>query len=224
MPRPANTQLLRGDTVPYFPEFAGEETDAAVIAASISEPDLFAQIFERHHRTVFGNIARRLGIDRAEDLTSEVFIRAFDSRVRYDPSYPSAQPWLLGIARNVELNELRRTYSLRNHLVDAPDAESAIPDFADQTVETQHLRSILNDESLVAAIAGLSHDIRETLLMFAIDEMSYVEIGTALDVPLGTVRSRIGRARQRIREQTRDLVQMDGESTVVDANESTTHD
>lgn len=218
------THAMTGDIVPRFREIPRDETDAEVIAASFSDPELFARIFERHHRTVYGNIARWIGIDRAEDLTSEVFIRAFDARTRYDPTYPSAKSWLLGIARNVQLNELRRTYAIRNHVIDAPDAEGAIEDFAGEIVETQHLRSILSDESLVSAIDGLNPDIRETFLMFAIDDMSYVDIATALDVPLGTVRSRLGRARKTIREQTVDLMQIDGVSTVIDAKENTDRD
>jgi RNA polymerase sigma-70 factor (ECF subfamily) len=168
---------------------------------------------------VYGNIARKVGIDRAEDLTSEVFIRAFDSRARYNLNYPSAKPWLLGIARHVQLNELRGTYRLRNHVVDNPDAEAAVPDFAEDVIEAQHLTSILRDESLVNAVNSLHPDIRETLLMFAIDEMSYVEVATALDVPLGTVRSRLGRARRAVREQTRDLMAIGDVPTRVDVKD-----
>jgi RNA polymerase sigma-70 factor (ECF subfamily) len=86
-------------------------------------------------------------------------------------------------------------------------------------IEAQHLTSILRDESLVNAVNSLHPDIRETLLMFAIDEMSYVEVATALDVPLGTVRSRLGRARRAVREQTRDLMAIGDVPTRVDVKD-----
>lgn len=108
--------------------------------------------------------------------------------------------------------------------MDNPDAEAAVPDFAEGVIEAQHLTSLLRDESLLNAVNSLHPDIRETLLMFAIDEMSYVEIANALDVPLGTVRSRLGRARRAVREQTRDLVAIEDEPTRVDVQENSDND
>ncbi|WP_087010974.1 RNA polymerase sigma factor [Leucobacter sp. 7(1)] len=61
-------------------------------------PPLFAELYRRHSGAVFRYAASRLGREPADDLTSDVFLVAFDRRDRYDTSVPSALPWLLGIA------------------------------------------------------------------------------------------------------------------------------
>jgi RNA polymerase sigma-70 factor (ECF subfamily) len=77
------------------------ETDAALIIASISDPKAFERLFARHVEAIFGYFARRLGEDPAEDLTADVFLKAFDKRSHYDCGYPDARPWLYGIAANL---------------------------------------------------------------------------------------------------------------------------
>ncbi len=174
-------------------------SDAEVIERSLGEPERFAELFDRHHRAIFGYLARRIGAVDAEDLTSEVFMRAFDGRGRFDVTYESARPWLFGIARNVYMNEQRRRRAPPAVPID--DDHVVAPDHADSVAWATDSESQLRDPTLVAAIESLHPDIRETLLMFAVDEMTYSEIAATLDVPLGTVRSRLGRARAAVREQ-----------------------
>jgi RNA polymerase sigma-70 factor (ECF subfamily) len=76
-------------------------TDAAIIERSLREPERFAQVFDRYYAEVHGFVARRLGRSLADDVASETFAIAFDRRRRYDLAYPSARPWLYGIAANV---------------------------------------------------------------------------------------------------------------------------
>src|SRR5580704_5295625 len=76
-------------------------TDSAVISASLSSPDCFSLIFERHGDAVFRYLASRVDRPVAEDLLSDVFETAFRARRRYDSSYDDALPWLLGIATNM---------------------------------------------------------------------------------------------------------------------------
>lgn len=176
-------------------------SDAAVIAASLSRPLEFTRIFERHNRVVYGFMVRRVGFQRAEDLTSEVFIRAFDHRARFDGTYDSARPWIFGIARNVYLNAQRSRSRRREFPTDNAEPTAPQPDLADEVVTSHAAASTLGDPALAQALAELHPDIRETLLMFTVDELTYQEIADILEVPLGTVRSRIGRARKHIREQ-----------------------
>ncbi|WP_232667875.1 RNA polymerase sigma factor [Pseudonocardia sp. TRM90224] len=73
-------------------------SDAAIIAASMSEPARFAAIFDRHAPSIHGYLTGRLGRQAAEDLVGETFLVAFDRRARFDVRVPSARPWLYGIA------------------------------------------------------------------------------------------------------------------------------
>lgn len=180
-------------------QLAGSVSDAAIVERSLGEPEQFAVLFDRHHRAIFGYFARRVGAVDAEDLTSEVFMRAFDARGRFDMAYESARPWLFGFARNIYLNDRRRRRV--PPLVPIRDNDVAVSDHADSVIWAVGAASRLRDPALVAAIEALHPDIRETLLMFAFDEMTYSEIARILDVPLGTVRSRLGRARSAVREQ-----------------------
>lgn len=173
--------------------------DADVIGASLEVPERFGVIFDRHHSAIFGYLARRVGRDRAEDLTSEVFIRAFDRRSTFDVEYVSARPWLFGIARNVFLNDRRAQYSDRTGPLF--DTDIATVDHADAVADAFDAQAVLDNPSLADAVTSLHPDIRETLLLFAVDQLTYGEIATVLGVPLGTVRSRLGRARAAIREQ-----------------------
>lgn len=185
-----------------MPESLHTPSDAKVITRSLADPYLFGEIFERYHRLVYGYMVRRVGFDKAEDLASEVFTRAFDNRERFDSTYQSARPWILGISRHVYLNEQRRRYANREFPTDGHGASNTGPDHADAVVDGHVAATVLSDPDLARALAELHPDIRDALLMFAVDEMTYQEIADTLDIPLGTVRSRLGRARRHLREQT----------------------
>ncbi|MEN8238254.1 MAG: sigma-70 family RNA polymerase sigma factor [Actinomycetota bacterium] len=173
-------------------------TDAEIIECSLGEPERFAELFDRHHRAIFGYLARRVGADEAEDITSEVFMRSFDRRDRFDLAYESARPWLFGIARNIYLNRIRSKRT--EPTVTVRDDDIVVPDHALSVAWAVDSQSELNDPTLVAAVESLNPKYREVLLMYAVDEMTHNEIASALGVPQGTVQSRLGRARAAIRE------------------------
>ncbi|WP_217708874.1 RNA polymerase sigma factor [Nonomuraea rhodomycinica] len=75
--------------------------DGRIIERSLSEPEAFAEIFDRHFRTIHRYLARRLGTDAADDLAGEVFTLAFARRTTYRIDQPVALPWLYGIAGNL---------------------------------------------------------------------------------------------------------------------------
>jgi len=174
-------------------------TDAALIAASIAEPEQFAPVFERHLDAVFGYFARRLPRAEAADLTAEVFRLAFAARSRFDPTYPSARPWLYGFALNVWRGHLRsrdrEAWALRR-LASAP----VVPNVAGEAATDDALDAARRWPAVAQAIEALPPDEREALLLLAWEELSYAEIALATRVPVGTVRSRINRARARLRE------------------------
>lgn len=175
----------------------GGPTDAELIARSIDDPRAFMPLVERHHRVLFGYLARRVGPDLAEDVTSETFARAFALRTRFDLSRSDARPWLFGIAANLlrsharsELRQLR-AYMRHGTSDTAQDDQAAIDARLDAAATT---------EQLAAALAQLSDIDRETLLLYAWNEMTYEDIAEALEIPVGTVRSRLNRARRILRE------------------------
>src|SRR5256885_9640321 len=89
-------------------------SDAAVITASLNEPDRFGVLFDRHATVLFRYLVRRVGVDDADGLLGEVFRVAFEKRATYDCERPDARPWLYGIATNL-LARHRRTEARRIH-------------------------------------------------------------------------------------------------------------
>jgi RNA polymerase sigma factor (sigma-70 family) len=167
---------------------SAELSDAAVIERSLGEPQAFASIFDRHFDAVHGYARRRLGRSLAEEIASETFIRAFDRRASFDLSRVDARPWLFGIAANLMRRHWR---SERRRLA------------ALERIESETIEGLAPDDraDLVSALDALPAREREALLLYALAELTYEEIAHALDVPTGTVRSRLSRARDRIRKQ-----------------------
>jgi RNA polymerase sigma factor (sigma-70 family) len=161
-------------------------TDADAIRASLAEPETFAVLFDRHFDAIHAYAQRRIEPSLADEIAAETFTRAFDRRSRYDATRKDARPWLLGIAAKL----MRRHWRSEKRRLDAyarsagrDDASLAEPVAAD----------------LAAALRALPRREREPLLLLAWADLGYEEIAVALGVPVGTVRSRISRARARLR-------------------------
>jgi RNA polymerase sigma factor (sigma-70 family) len=175
-----------------------ERSDAEVVAASIDDPPAFAALFDRHAGLLFRFLVRRVGPDVGDDLLGETFRIAFERRSSFDVARPSARPWLYGIATNL-LARHRRAEARRLRATAALAARSPVAvDPVDGVVGA--LDAAARWRSVTEAVADLPDGERDALLLFAWEELSYAEVATALDVPLGTVRSRLNRARRRLRE------------------------
>ncbi|MFE0806363.1 RNA polymerase sigma factor [Streptomyces sp. NPDC058848] len=180
---------------------ADAESDASVIARSRDEPEAFAALFDRHADAVHRYAARRLGGEVADDLVAETFTTAFQQRHRYDPARGAgadARPWLFGIATNLvgrhRRAEARRFKAMAR--VPAPaDHEEPLADRAADRVVAQAVR-----RELAAALAALPARHRDVLLLVAWGDLGYGEAAQALSIPVGTVRSRLHRARGKLRE------------------------
>lgn len=179
-------------------------TDAEIIVRSWDHPDVFELIFDRHYMVIYRHLARRAGPEVAGDIASEVFVRAFAARRRYRTEYPSARPWLFGIATNL----------LRQHFRSSRRATSAFWKMAGRSPVTTADRTAAADARVDAQALGgqlqagldeLRDGDREVLLLYAWEDLSYAEIAEALGIPIGTVRSRLSRARRRFRELAGDL-------------------
>lgn len=163
-------------------------TDATAIRRSLREPRAFTIVFERHFDAVHGYAARRVGPELADEIAAETFARAFDRRRTFDLGRPDARPWLLGIATNL----MRRHWRSERRRLDALGRAARAP--------AGHGDSDLNAD-LVGALENLAERDREALLLLAFGDLSYEEIAEALRVPVGTVRSRLARARRVLRER-----------------------
>jgi RNA polymerase sigma factor (sigma-70 family) len=172
------------------------DTDAEIFQRSIRDPDAFREIFERHASTVHAYARRRIGMTAGEEILAQTFLTAFEKRARFDLSYESARPWLLGIATNIIRHHLREE---REHLTALgkmfrEQPEEPVDDVA--RLDAQRMKPALS-----AALLALSADDRETFLLLALGQLTYEEVASALRIPIGTVRSRIHRARMHLRER-----------------------
>lgn len=165
-----------------------------MIQASRSDPPAFAAIFDRYWAAIERYCVVRAG-PAGEDLAAETFRIAFDRRNVYD-GRDDARPWLYGIATNLLRGFHRRseraTRALRRSgdgLVTADVADDALG-----RVEAERL-----GPALAVVLGALGAAERDALLLHVVAELSYEEIARATEVPIGTVRSRIHRARTRVR-------------------------
>jgi RNA polymerase sigma factor (sigma-70 family) len=162
-------------------------SDANVIARSLGRPEQFAVIFHRHFRVVHAYLARRVGASLADDLAAQTFVVAFERRYSFGAGADDARPWLFGIATNLMRNHWRAEQRALAALGRLAAAEPSGPEL-----------ELPGSEVLGAALEQLDRGQRDALLLYAWEELSYEEISVALDIPLGTVRSRIARARSRL--------------------------
>ena len=177
-------------------QFPASEPDAGIIGRSVREPECFAGVFDRYYAVVHGYLARRLGQSLADDLASETFLIAFARRDRYDLARADARPWLFGIASNLvarhHRSELRRYRAMARTGVD-----EVSEGHADQVVV--RLDATARQSELAAALSGIPAKDRDVLLLVAWAELTSEQAGQALGIPAGTARSRLHRARQRVR-------------------------
>ena len=166
--------------------------------AVAGDPAGFGALFERHARSVYNHCFRRTASwADAEELTSAVFVEAWRRRRDVRPIGESARPWLLGVANNLLRNHRR---SLRRHRAalarlpgPSPEADPA-DDVAGRLADERQMRRVL------ALVEQLPRRDQEVLALCAWSELTYLEAATVLDVPVGTVRSRLARARARLAE------------------------
>ncbi len=178
-----------------------EVSDANLIAHSLERPAEFGAIFDRHAATLLRFLTRRVGPDAAAPLLGELFRVAFEYRSGFDLGRESARPWLYGIASNLLMHD-RRSHARKTRTTRALEEEIPAPQHSNpgEDVILDQVDARLLLPIVAVALRTLPEIERETLLLFAWEDQTYDEISEALDVPIGTVRSRIHRARRRLRE------------------------
>ncbi|WP_244200409.1 RNA polymerase sigma factor [Micromonospora arborensis] len=167
------------------------------------EAECFGVLFDRHGGAVRAFCARRTGsIDAADDLVSIVFLEAWRRRGEVELVDGNALPWLYGIARRTIQHRWRTAVRHRRALERLAPAP-ATPDHAEEVAgrldDERHLAR------LRAALERLRPPDRDVLLLCVWQGLTYAEAAVALGVPVGTVRSRLSRARSRLNAETGSL-------------------
>jgi RNA polymerase sigma-70 factor (ECF subfamily) len=156
--------------------------------------DEFVRLFWCHGPAVHSYLSRRAGHQQADDLLEEVWVRAFRCRDRYDDRLP-ALAWLYGIARNVLLGHFRSQQSIA--AADTGRGQPGEPDPWDAVDDRLDARRTVS--GLTEVLAALSDEDREVLLLVAWEQLTSAEVAVVLDIPPGTARSRLHRARVQLR-------------------------
>jgi RNA polymerase sigma-70 factor, ECF subfamily len=167
-------------------------------AANEGAGEAFGELFERHADRVYAHCFSRTGSwSMAEDLTSVVFLEAWRRRNEVRFSGDSALPWLLGVANNATRNAQRalRRHNLLLAKLPPPGVEADIAGDAATRVDQERLA-----KHLLCAMGGLRQAEQEVLALCDWAGLSYAEAAVATGAPEGTVRSRLSRARQHLRD------------------------
>jgi len=163
--------------------------DAAAIAKSLSAPEAFGAIFDRHFAAIHRYLARRIGRERADDVAAQTFTVAFERRASFRLDSSDARPWLYGIATKLLANHRRSEQRLLETIARLGAQPPAASDAGD------------SDWELAGALARLQSEQRDALLLHVWGELTYEQVAQSLAIPLGTVRSRIARARAALRDE-----------------------
>jgi RNA polymerase sigma factor (sigma-70 family) len=175
-----------------------QRSDSGVIEESLIDPAVFAVLFDRHYDRIWRYACRRAGPAVADELASETFVRAFAARAQYDRGRLDASPWLYGIATNL-LRGHRRAEARRMRAyaraVEPAEAHGGL-DGVERRVDAAACAP-----QVAAALASLNPADRDAVLLLALADLDYEAIATATGVPVGTVRSRLSRARRQLQHE-----------------------
>jgi RNA polymerase sigma-70 factor (ECF subfamily) len=170
-----------------------DETDQVVYS--------FDAVYEQNVDAIFGFLARRVGPDLAEELTSQTFLEAFVGRESFDPDRGSQPAWLFGIAVNLLRHHYRheeRGLRAMANLAGRLPRSGQVGDGIDEDALADRLVAGERWATVARALADLAPGERDVLLLYAWAELSYADIASVLGVPVGTVRSRLNRARSHL--------------------------
>ena len=180
---------------PPLPDLSDEEL---IARSRRGEQAAFGEFIERHMPTVHGWMTRAVGAEDADDMTQEVFLRAFRGLPRFRAQAPP-RAWLAAIADNAIKNKYRSRSRFRRIFAPEPSSDS-LADRAsavrnpEETARAGESRGSVHD-----ALSRLPVEFRLPVVLRDLEEWSYEEIAVSLDLPIGTVKSRIARGRGQLR-------------------------
>ena len=184
-----------GETSPSDAELVRRAQDGDV--------DAFGLLVERHQDYVYNSVFHLVGDEKdTEDLAQEVFVRAFDHLDGFE-GRSKFSTWVYGIMLNTVRSHWRRSKRRNMLSLERAREDETRPDIAPAAETDGPLRATLRGEDVAAvrsAIAELSENLREIIVLRDIRGMAYAELASVLDVPEGTVKSRLYRARQELKQ------------------------
>lgn len=172
-------------------------TDSDIIRRSRDSPAAFGELYDRHAAVIYRYAARRAGDFVADDVTSETFLVAFERLDTFDHARDDARPWLFGIATNLLRRHHRAEARILKSLAKAASRER-IEDSSDRIAA--QVDASAASSRMASTLKSMAAIDRETLLLYAWADLTYEGIAQAMDVPVGTVRSRLNRARKTLRD------------------------
>ncbi len=179
-----------------------EFTDGELITKAISgREDSFEELVRRYQRPIINYVFRMLGnYDASLDVTQEVFIKVYNSMSRYSAEYKFST-WLYKIAHNASIDYLRRHHNQEQSLeVENEDGTYQIQyESKHLSPEQERERSEWREE-IATVVKRLPAGYRELILLRHTQDLSYDEIAEVTNLPLGTVKNRLFRAREMMRE------------------------
>jgi RNA polymerase sigma-70 factor (ECF subfamily) len=166
------------------------------------DADGFTAIYDRHARDLFRFCARRVGQTVAEDVVANTFLVAYERWDRFDPTRANTLAWLYGIAVNLlrryRRDEVRWYRALARTGVDPLTNAAGVVDSDEQRIG-ERTDAAAQARRVAGVLAELPARQRDVLLLFAVGELGYGEIASALGMPVGSVRSALHRARAKMR-------------------------
>jgi RNA polymerase sigma-70 factor (ECF subfamily) len=173
-----------------------DPSDAIVLARSLAAPEAFGELYDRHAATLLRYMARQVG--RTTPRRCSESCSASRSSAATPSIWPAACPWLYGIATHLLLKHRRSEGRALRAWARLASTRERPADSEERSIARADARALF--PKVIDALEALPDVERDVLLLFAWEDQSYEEIAAALEVPVGTVRSRLNRARQRLRE------------------------
>lgn len=183
-----------------------DPSDEELVQAVLSgNRDRFESLVERYQTRLVNYLYRMVrNLDEAHDLTQEVFIRVYQALDRYDSQYRFST-WLFRVAQNAAIDVIRKRRIQLVPLTRRPDeageatVDLEIPDGVPSVLEAMQGREA--DAAIRTAIDALPWEYRELILLRHYGELAYEEIAEVKAMPLGTVKNKLFRARQMLKQQ-----------------------
>jgi RNA polymerase sigma factor (sigma-70 family) len=174
-------------------------SDAVLIRRSLRQPEEFEALFERHAGSVLRYLQLRVGYELAEELMAETFVRAFDSRGRFETRRESSLPWLYGIASNLIRMHFRTEERRLRAYRAAARLEIQPGDSSNEHVDRLYASGLA--PAIARALAKLPPAQSDVLLLHTYADLTPEEIAEALGISSGSVRKRLHRARRFMAER-----------------------
>jgi RNA polymerase sigma-70 factor (ECF subfamily) len=172
-----------------------EPTDAELVSAMLSGDECsFVELYKRRHGGIYRFALQMCGSPQlAEDVTQDVFLFLMKDGHIFDPTRGSLSSFLLGVARNYVLRKFRGEHSTVSLAED--DDEQLFDQMLDEPGPLDDLTRAETIENVRRAVLSLPDRYREVVVLCELQELSYVETAEVLGCAIGTVRSRLHRAR-----------------------------